>query len=321
VPQPELQEHIAAIRSFNRLYARQIGGVGQGLSHGHFSLTQVRVLYELGHRESVTAAQLGRELGLDAGYLSRILGRFAKCRLITKTASEGDGRRSLLALTDKGRETFATLNARADEEIGAMLAALAATGRRQLIEAMRTIERIFGAQPVDATPYILRHHQPGDMGWVVHRHGVLYAQEYGWDERFEALIAGFVAEFVRHHDPKRERCWIAEREGEIVGSAFLVQQSKRVAKIRLLLVEPDARGLGIGSRLMAECAGLARRIGYRKMTLWTNDVLRSGRHIYERAGFRLTREEQHHRFGQDLVGQTWEQELSGPIGAADGTKL
>lgn len=313
--QIELQKYVAAVRSFNRFYATQIGGVRQGRLRSPFSLTEVRVLDELARRERPTAAQIGRHLRLDAGYLSRLLDGFAKRRLITRTASAADGRLSLLGLTDKGQETFATLDSRSDETTGEMLSTLPAGGRDRLIEAMRTIERILGPRPIPAAPYILRPHQQGDMGWVVHRHGVLYAQEYGWDERFEALVASFVAEFVRHYDPKRERCWIAEREGEVVGSVFLVQQSKRVAKVRLLLVEPEARGLGIGSRLVAECAGLARRVGYRKMTLWTNDVLRSGRHIYEQAGFRLTREERHHRFGQDLVGQTWELEFSGSLSA------
>jgi DNA-binding MarR family transcriptional regulator/RimJ/RimL family protein N-acetyltransferase len=304
-----LQDRIAAIRGFNRFYTRQIGVLQQGLLRSPFSLAEVRVLYELAHRESPAATELGRELGLDAGYLSRILRGFVKGGLVTKTVSEADGRRSLLELTDEGRKTFAVLDARSDEEVGAMLGAVPPDGQRRLVEAMRTVERLLGARPAPATPYILRPHQPGDMGWVVHRHGVLYAQEYGWDERFEALVASVVAGFIQHFDPKRERCWIAERDGEIVGSVFLVQQSKRVAKLRLLLVEPAARGLGIGSRLVAECVGFARRVGYRKMTLWTNDVLHAARHIYERAGFRLVHEEPHDTFGHGLVGQTWELEL------------
>jgi len=206
---------------------------------------------------------------------------------------------------------------RAQEEIGALLKTLSAPEQSQLISAMHNISKLLGvqsepqaeAQPKPKTPYILRPHQPGDMGWVVHRHGVLYAQEYGWDERFEALVAGIVAEFVQHYDSKRERCWIAEKDGEIVGSVFLVKQSKTVAKLRLLLVEPSARGLGIGARLVSECVRFARQAGYRKITLWTQSVLHAARHIYKETGFRLARKERHNSYGYDLTGETWELEL------------
>jgi len=309
----DFAQRIEAVRRFNRFYTQKIGVLEEGLLRSPFSLAQVRVLYELAHRNQPTAAELAKDLGLDAGYLSRLLSDFEKRGLIEKKASEADGRQSLLLLTEHGQQAFAPLNARAQKEIGALLKNLSAAEQRQLIHAMHTIGALLSArsefQPESKTAYILRPHQPGDMGWVVHRHGVLYAQEYGWDERFEALVAGIVAEFIQHYDPKRERCWIAERECEIVGSVFLVQQSKTIAKLRLLLVEPSARGLGIGARLVSECVRFARQVGYRKITLWTQSVLSAARHIYQKAGFRLARKERHNSFGYDLTGETWELEL------------
>ncbi|MBA3616607.1 MAG: GNAT family N-acetyltransferase, partial [Rubrobacteraceae bacterium] len=241
--------------------------------------------------------------------LSRILRGFEKHDLIHRRSSETDGRRRLLRLTERGREAFAPLDARSRKDIGAMLESLPMGGQERLVGAMRTIEGLLGARPEPEVPYILRPHWPGDMGWVVHRHGVLYAREYGWDERFEALVAEIVAKFIQRYDPKLERCWIAEREGGIVGCVFLVRESEEIAKLRLLLVEPKARGLGIGSRLVEECIRFARQAGYRKITLWTNDVLDAARRIYEGMGFRLVHEEAHHSFGHDLVGQTWELKL------------
>jgi GNAT superfamily N-acetyltransferase len=243
---------------------------------------------------------------LDAGYLSRILRGFEKHGLIRKRRSEDDGRRRLLRLTERGWEAFAPLDARSRSEIGAILGGMSVAGQESLVGAMRTIEGLLGARPEPMVPYILRPHRPGDMGWVVHRHGVLYAREYGWDERFEALVAEIVAKFIQGYDPRLERCWIAERESEIVGCVFLVRESEETAKLRLLLVEPEARGLGIGSRLVEECIRFARQAGYLKITLWTNDVLNSARRIYEGMGFRLVHEEPHRSFGHDLVGQTWE---------------
>ena len=295
---------VGAVRRFNRFWTRQIGVLGEGYLRSEFSLAEVRVLYELAHREETTAGELGEELGLDAGYLSRILRGFQKRGLIRKRPSEADGRRKLLRLTVRGREVLAPLDARSRDDIGAMLGGMSTQEQERLVGAMRTIEGLLGARP--EVPYLLRPHMAGDMGWVVHRHGVLYASEYGWDERFEALVAEIVAKFIQHYDPKVERCWIAEREGEIVGSVFLVKQSEEIAKLRLLLVEPKARGLGIGSRLVEECIRFARQAGYRKITLWTNDVLYSARRIYQGMGFRLVDQEPHHSFGHDLVGQTWE---------------
>ena len=305
----ECDQLVEAVRRFNRFYTKQIGVLREGLLGSQFSLTEVRVLYELAHREKPTATELARELELDAGYLSRILRRFEKSGLVEKRPSASDGRQSLLSLTARGRKVFAPLNARSHREVAAMLDKLPAADQRRLIAAMDSIEKLLVARAEPKLPYLLRPHQPGDMGWVVHRHGVLYAQEYGWDERFEGLVAEIASNFIRDFDPKRERCWIAERDGDIVGSVFLVRKSQTVAKLRLLFVEPKARGLGIGSRLVGECIRFARQVGYRKIALWTNSVLHAARHIYEEAGFQLVHQESHHSFGHDLIGETWELKL------------
>jgi DNA-binding MarR family transcriptional regulator/N-acetylglutamate synthase-like GNAT family acetyltransferase len=299
-------QRVADMRRFNRFYTRQIGLLQEGYLKSPFSLSEVRVLYELAHREHPTATELGRDLGLDAGYLSRILRGFQKRGLLRRTQSEDDGRQSHLALTPRGQAAFAPLNTHSREEIGAMLGALPVSEQARLVQAMHAIEGILGAQPERKVPYLLRPHKPGDMGWVVHRHAALYTQEYGWDERFEALVAGIVKTFIERYDPKRERCWIAEKDGEIVGSVFLITHSKTVAQIRLMLVEPKARGLGIGARLVDECILFAREKGYRKITLWTNSILLAARHIYRKAGFRLVHKERHHSFGHALVGETWD---------------
>jgi DNA-binding MarR family transcriptional regulator/GNAT superfamily N-acetyltransferase len=300
---------VDVVRRFNRFYTRRIGALRAGLLDSPFSLAEARVLYELAHRERPTAAALARDLGLDAGYLSRMLRGLERRRLITREQSTSDGRQSLLGLTAEGRRTFGTLNTRSTTEVRAMLGKLSDAGQRRLVEAMRDVERLLDGAPETKAPYLLRPHRTGDMGWVVHRHGALYAQEYGWDERFEALVATIVARFIENFDPKRERCWIAERDGEIVGSVFLVSKSRTVAQLRLLYVEPAARGLGIGKRLVDECERFARDHGYRKIVLWTNSVLHAARHIYEAAGYRLVAEDPHHSFGHALVGQTWELKL------------
>ena len=302
----QAQQRVDAVRSFNRFYTKQIGVLREGLLGSPYSLTEVRVLYELAHRSQPTAAELGRELGLDAGYLSRLLRNFERRGLVAKARSRADGRQSLLSLTARGGKAFAPLDTRSHDEVAAMLARLSATEQSRLIDAMRTIQALLGGRAEPKVPYLLRSHRPGDMGWIIHRHGALYAQEYGWDETFEALVAEIAAKFIRTLDPKRERCWIAEREGEIVGSVFLVQKSRTVGQLRLMYVEPAARGLGIGSRLVAECLRFARQVGYRKVVLWTNSVLLAARHIYEKAGFRLVHSERHRSFGRDLVGETWE---------------
>ena len=305
-----LEPSIAAVRRFNRFYTRQIGVLQDKLYRSPLSLAEVRVLYELAHREKPTASSLGKHLGLDPGYLSRILRKFGKRGWVAKTASPADGRQSLLALTAKGRDTFAPLDARSREEVGKMLGVLSTAGQNRLVEAMLAIEQLLGAQPESKTPYILRPHQPGDIGWVIHRHGVLYAQEYGYDEHFEALVAEIAAKFIQHFDPRRERCWIAEKDGEIVGCVFLVKKSKTVAKLRMLLVEPKARGLGIGKRLVDECVRFARQVGYKKITLWTQSELNSARRIYEAVGFRLTHQKPHQDWNrEDLVSETWDLKL------------
>jgi DNA-binding MarR family transcriptional regulator/N-acetylglutamate synthase-like GNAT family acetyltransferase len=297
---------VEVVRRFNRFWTRRIGVLQEGYLESPFSLTGVRVLFELAHLEETSASELGEELGLDAGYLSRLLRGFEEDGLIHKSPSEADGRRSILRITERGRETFAPLDARSRGDIGAMLRSLSVADQERLVGAMRTLEGLL-SEPEG--PYLLRPHASGDMGWVVQRHGILYAREYGWDERFEALVAEIVAQFIQEYDPRRERCWIAERDGENLGCVFLIKQSEEIAKLRLLLVEPHARGLGIGTRLVEECIRFARQAGYRKVTLWTNDVLHAARIIYQGVGFRLAHEEPHHSFGHDLVGQTWELEL------------
>ncbi len=309
MPERARVQRIEAVRRFNRFYTRQIGVLQEHLLRSPFSLTEARVLFELAHHEQTTASELGEALGLDAGYLSRILRTFHKRGLIEKKPSKTDGRQTELRLTQRGQEAFGKIDTSSAKEVGALLGNLSEEARMRLIEAMQAIEGILGERPEHQVPYILRPPRPGDMGWVVERHGALYAQEYGWDETMEALVAEIVAKFVRHFDPKRERCWIAEKDGENVGCVFLVRKTRTVGQLRLLLVEPRARGLGIGARLVDECTRFARQAGYQQVVLWTNSVLRAARRIYEAAGYRLIRENAHHSFGQDLVGQTWELRL------------
>jgi GNAT superfamily N-acetyltransferase/DNA-binding MarR family transcriptional regulator len=300
---------VAAVRGFNRFYTRRIGVLDRGFLRSPFSLTEVRVLYELSARKHATAADLVRELGLDAGYLSRLLQGFRARRLVAAARSTADGRQSILKLSAQGRKVFAGLEKRQVDDVRRMLQGLADHRNRNLVAAMRTIEATLGGPRAEKAAYVLRRPRAGDLGWVIHRQGFLYNQEYGWDETFEALVAGIVADFVRTFDPRRERAWIAEREGEVVGSIFCVKKTASVARLRMLYVEPSARGLGIGRRLVDECVAFARRAGYRRMTLWTNDVLHAARAIYERTGFRLVGEEAHHSWGHDLVSQTWEMDL------------
>jgi DNA-binding MarR family transcriptional regulator/GNAT superfamily N-acetyltransferase len=304
-----LEQKVETVRRFNRFYTRKIGVLDEGFLKSPFTLTEGRVLYELANREEAAATELRRELGLDAGYLSRILRSFQGKGLVARQPSPEDGRQRLLTLTERGKKAVVPLDARAREQVGAMLRDLPAPGRDRLVAAMRTIEQLLGGRPASAATCRLRTHRPGDMGWVVHRHAVLYFEEYGWDERMEALIAEIVAKFIREFDAERERCWIAERDGEPVGSIFLVKKSRRVAQLRLLLVEPSARGSGIGRQLVAECLRFARDAGYRTVTLWTNDVLHAARRIYQEAGFKLVHEEPQENFGKQLVSQTWELKL------------
>jgi DNA-binding MarR family transcriptional regulator/GNAT superfamily N-acetyltransferase len=302
--------HVDSVRGFNRFYTRRIGVLGDHLLDSPYSLTEMRVLYELAHRRHATATDLGRELGVDAGYLSRILRRFEGMRLIARSPASDDGRRSVLQLTAAGRRAFAPLDARARREIADMLGPLPPPAQRNVLAAMRDIERLLGAPaPSPAAAIRLRRHRPGDMGWVVHRHGALYAKEWGYTAQFEALVARIVADFIDHFDAAAERCWIAERDGEIIGSVFVVRESRQVAKLRLLLVEPSARGLGLGHRLVGECLRFARRAGYRKMTLWTQAELTAARNVYKRAGFVCVSQVSQHSFGKERVAETWEKTL------------
>lgn len=299
---------VTAIRGFNRFYTRRIGVLQQGLLDSEFSLAEARVLYELAHREQLTASELVRELGLDAGYLSRILRTFQQRGLLSRKPAPQDARQSLLTLTPKGRKAQAVLEERSDRQVGAMLEPLGEGARSRLVQAMRAIEDLLGGGGA-RRPYLLRTHQPGDLGWIVQRNAALYAQEYGWDGSYEALVAEIVAGFIREFDASCERCWIAERDGERLGSVMLVRRSADEAQLRLLLVEPAARGQGVGRRLVEECVRHARACGYRSLMLWTNDVLAAARRIYQACGFELVSEEKHHSFGKDLVGQVWRLQL------------
>jgi DNA-binding MarR family transcriptional regulator/GNAT superfamily N-acetyltransferase len=301
--------HVHAVRRFNRFYTRLIGALDEGFIDSPFSLTEVRILYELAHRDEATAALVGRELALDAGYLSRILRRFRKNGLVRTQASDADGRQTLLRLTTKGRRTVAALEGRTNRDVAQLLGGIDASEEPRLLHAMATIERLLGSREPPRVPFVIRPPDPGDLGWIVHRHGALYAHEQRYTVEFEALVASIVGDFGRSHDPTKERCWIAERDGEIVGSVFAVRESDEVAKLRLLFVEPSARGLGIGARLVDECVRFARLRGYRAMTLWTQSDLLAARRLYEQAGFRLVDSKPHHSFGRDLVGETWTRTL------------
>jgi DNA-binding MarR family transcriptional regulator/N-acetylglutamate synthase-like GNAT family acetyltransferase len=313
VSQPELHRQTETIRRFNRFYTARIGVLNEGHLHSPFSLTEVRVLYELAHRAQATASELGRDLGLDAGYLSRMLRKFEQQGLIRKENHPADARQSHLVLTDAGRAAFTPLEHAARADIARLLEPLPAPERARLVDALSMVEGLLSDAPASvvapAEPYLLRPHRPGDLGWIVHRHGVLYHREYGWDESFEALVAEIAAQLLRNFDAACERGWIAEKDGRIVGSVFVVRHAKTVAKLRLLYVEPETRGLGLGRRLVRECIDFARAAGYRKLMLWTNNVLSTARHLYVENGFKLVKEEAHHSFGHDLVGETWELKL------------
>jgi len=301
---------IAAVRAFNRAYTKKLGVLDQHLLKSPYSLSEARVMYELAHRDEMTATEIGGELGLDPGYLSRIVQGFEDDGLISREALASDRRHFRLALTTKGRQAFARLDRSSHDEVAAMLSELTVADRKRLTEAMETIERLLGLSgAVPSRPAILRDPRPGDMGYVVQSHGALYAGEYGFDATFEALVAEIVAKFITSFDAARERCWIADIDGDAVGSVFLVRHSDDVAKLRLLLVDPAGRGQGIGQRLVAECISFARACGYRKITLWTQSILLAARKIYQDAGFKLVASEPHRSFGQDLIGETWEREL------------
>lgn len=302
---------IQAVRRFNRLYTRQIGVLQEHLLESQFSLTEVRILYEIAHRDRATAKDLCSDLGLDRGYLSRILQNFERHGWIKTTPAPGDRRRHYLSLTTKGHAAFDPLERRSSDEVAAMLARLSPSEQKKMLEGIRGIESVLAPNEAFTGAYSLRQHGPGDMGWVVQRHGELYWEEYHYDERFEALVAEIVAEFIQNLDSARERCWIAEKGGERVGSVFLVKKSLTVAKLRLLLVDPSARGLGIGKRLVKECVQFAREAGYKKILLWTQSELAAARSIYKSAGFEVKAEERHDSWSRkDLVAETWELTLS-----------
>jgi DNA-binding MarR family transcriptional regulator/GNAT superfamily N-acetyltransferase len=304
-----LETRIAAVRRFNRFYTRQIGVLREGLLSSPFSLTEVRVLYELAHASPgapPSASELAANLGIDEGYLSRIVRGFTQRAWVRRERSAADGRKVLLSLTHRGRKMFAPLDARSRDEACTLIQKLSVKNQASLIASMQTIERILGAPAEKSVPVVLRSLAPGDIGWVTHRHGVLYASEYRYDTRFEALVARIAGDFVDHFDASCERCWIVEKDSEVVGSVFLVRKSALVAKLRLLLVEPSARGLGLGARLVDECIRYARSVGYRKIVLWTQSELLAARRIYERAGFKRRAAKPHRSFGRQLIAETWE---------------
>ena len=312
-PPHDRRDQIAAVRRFNRFYTRQIGVLRKTYLDSPYSLGEARVLYEIASGRSRTATEIGRSLDLDPGYLSRVLHNFEKRRLIERKVSATDARQSHLALSALGRKSFAPLERRSQQDTGAMLGRLEPADQARLIAAMHTIETLLGGgsqdELHDSDPCTLRPPRPGDFGWVVKRHAEIYAKEYQWTEPFEGLCAQIVADFANTYDPKRERCWIAEMNGEKVGCVFLAKDSAAVARIRLLLVDPKARGLGLGARLVDECVRFARDAGYKKITLWTHSVLIAARHIYEKAGFRLTRTDKHKSWGRPVVSEYWDLEL------------
>ena len=305
----DCNSQIAAVRAFNRFYTRKLGVLDQQLLESPFSLSEARVLYELAHREEPSAKEIGTELGLDAGYLSRIVQNFDENGLITRKPLPSDRRQYRLALTAKGRQAFAKLERSSQDDVAAMLAALPHAGSQRLIGAMAEIERLLDDAGGRSRPAKLRDPRPGDMGWVVQSHGALYASEYGFDSSFEALVAEIAAKYLASFDASRERCWIADIDGAPVGSVFLVRHTDEIAKLRLLLVDPLGRGQGLGQRLVSECIAFARQCGYRRITLWTQSILVAARKIYQDAGFVLVATEPHRSFGQSLVGETWEMEL------------
>jgi DNA-binding MarR family transcriptional regulator/GNAT superfamily N-acetyltransferase len=311
-PPSRLAEDIGVFREFNRMYTRFIGTLEEGLLHTKFSLAEARVIYELATREVPSAKDVAEALGLDAGYLSRILAKLEQAGLLKRKASGRDSRASEITLTRKGRTAFANLNTRSDEQARTLLKSLLPADRGQLIHSMRTMQKILVKPERDRPAFVLRPHRVGDMGWVVSREAAAYAEQYGWDQTFEGLVARVASEFVSNFDPGRERCWMAEADGQSVGHIFLTRHPDRpdTAKLRLLFVEPAARGMGLGNALVNECIQFARSTGYRKIVLWTQSILLPAIRIYRKAGFRLVEEQPHHSFGKNLIGQTWELDLS-----------
>jgi DNA-binding MarR family transcriptional regulator/GNAT superfamily N-acetyltransferase len=305
----DLEARIAAVRRFSRFYTRELGLLREGLVGAGFSLTEGRVLYELAHRDKMTASELAAALDMDHGYLSRILRRFSDDGLLKKVRAPNDARQSLITITAKGRKAFAPLNKGSHDQVAEWLGRLSDAEQARVVGAMATVESLLGHKDARPDPILLRPHRPGDMGWVTAAHGAIYANEYGWDITFEAMVAKIVAEFIENFDAKHECCWIAEMDGAPVGSAFVVKKSDTVAKLRLVIVDAKARGLGVGKRLVEECMRFAKIAGYKSMTLWTQDNLTAARGIYQRAGFKLTASEKNHSFGVNLVSETWDRDL------------
>jgi len=306
----KLSQRTGAVRRFNRFYTRQIGVLRKNYLDSPYSLGEMRVLYELAHGGAKTASDIGRALDLDAGYLSRVLRSFEKRGFISRKPSRADARQSDIALTARGAKAFAPFEQRSQDFVGGMLGKLKADDQARLVAAMTTIETLLGEPAVASKPtYILRAPRHGDFGWMVTRHAELYAQEYNWGDPFEGLCAQIVADFVNNFDPKLERCWIAEMNGENVGCVMLVKDAPGVARLRLLLVDPKARGIGLGQRLVDECVRFAREAGYKRVTLWTHSVLLAARRAYEKAGFTLTSSEKKHSWGEDVVAEYWDLNL------------
>ncbi len=305
----DLATDVAAMRRFTRFFTRQLKVIEPKHLHTSFSLPEARVVYELAQRSPLSPGQLAKDLDIDAGQLSRLLQTLEQRDVISRTAAANDKRQIDIALTAKGRSAFAELNARTEAHVEQQLKTLDAAGRARVIGAMARIERELGAEQRRRPVAVLRTHRPGDIGWIISRHGALYHHEYGWDISFEQLVAEIAAQFLKSYDPQRERCWIAEIDGEPVGTVMLVKGGDTLAKLRLLIVEPSARGLGIGRALTNECLRFAREAGYTRITLWTQSILVAARSIYRAAGFQLIKEEPHHSFGVDLIGETWERDL------------
>ncbi|MFC1564215.1 GNAT family N-acetyltransferase [candidate division KSB1 bacterium] len=301
-----LRERVNTVRRFNRFYTGKIGLLEKSLLKSGFPLTQARILYELAHREKCTSNDLVKELGIDQGYVSRILKKFEKDGLVRKNVSRNDMRQKFLVLTGKGKIAFRDLDERSKNENTALLRSLSDEDQDRVVKAMEAIEEILKNKKDSSEPYIIRPHKPGDIGWIIQRHGALYAEEYGWDETFETLCAGILVKFIEKYDPKRERIWIAERDGRKVGTVTLADTGDNIGQLRLLIVEPEARGKGLGYRLIRECIDFAKSNGYKIIKLWTQKNLLEARYLYEKAGFKLIQEEPHHSFGHDLVAEIWE---------------
>lgn len=305
----DLSRTIASVRTFTRFYTRIIGLLDEGLLNSPYSMVEARVLFELGQEDEADLIRLRNDLGIDSGYMSRIVARLQAAGIVTTRRSATDARHQILKLTDQGRDAYAMLDGRSAEQIATLLQGLDLAQKRMVVTSMEHVQRLLSAQPREQLPLTFRGPRSGDYGWIIERHGQLYADEFGWDERFEALVARIVADYMADHDPDRERCWIAERDGTRLGCVFVVRHTDDIAKLRLLIVDPLARGTGLGRALVRLCVAFAREAGYHHLVLWTNDVLIGARHIYETEGFQLAEQTPHADFGPPMVGESWALEL------------